>query len=166
MMASCNATVLKIRHFKFYVGWVIGKIFRGTVTSGAPNAKFACSIGADVLVHLPDPSLQTTVLPQPSRGRMLLLTLLVLTQEPRGEMYMMSYHCTALKVPKLAVMRNLTAGCFSRALVECVMKARRIPDIVRTDRGPEMVNRVNAEFAAICGIKHIRALLLHQGTKA
>ena len=70
------------------------------------------------------------------------------------------------EVPKLAVLKNLMAGCFSRALVECVMKARQIPNTIRSDRGPEMVSRVNAEVLAICGVRHIKGAALtprHQG---
>ena len=77
------------------------------------------------------------------------------TRAEGGELYVMSYHCTRLKVPKLAVCKLLQTGFFSRALAEVVCKTRRVPDIIRSDRGPEIVNRTNAEFMAICGIKHV-----------
>jgi hypothetical protein len=64
------------------------------------------------------------------------------TRAEGGEMYVLSYHCTVLKVPKLQAFPSLQRGYFSRALVECVFKSRVIPDIVRTDRGPEMTNAV------------------------
>ena len=79
---------------------------------------------------------------------------------------MLSYHCTRLKVPYLAVCRNLQSGHFSRALTECVLRSRQIPDVVRSDRGPEMVNRVNEEFMALCNIRHVLGASLtprHQG---
>ena len=39
------------------------------------------------------------------------------TRAEGGEMYVLSYHCTSLKVPKLSVLKNLTAGPFSRSLL-------------------------------------------------
>ena len=66
------------------------------------------------------------------------------TRVEGGEMYVLSYHCTALKVPNLEAFRSLQAGHFSRALVSsCVLRARVIPDALRSDRGPEMTSRVN-----------------------
>ena len=56
---------------------------------------------------------------------------------------MLSYHCVSLKVPKLEAFRSLQAGHFSRAFVSCVLRSRIIPDVVRTDRGPEMTSAVN-----------------------
>ena len=38
------------------------------------------------------------------------------TRAEGGEMYVLSYHCTVLKVPFLRAMSALTAGEFSRAL--------------------------------------------------
>ena len=43
------------------------------------------------------------------------------TRSESGDQYVLSYHCTRLKVPYLAVCRNLQAGHFSRALTECVL---------------------------------------------
>ena len=39
------------------------------------------------------------------------------------------------------------------ALVACVMRARRVPDIVRTDRGPEMTSAVMEEFLTLCNTR-------------
>ena len=64
------------------------------------------------------------------------------TKAEGGEQYVLSCHCTRLKVPMLEVMRSLSTGHFSRALMNCVLRTRVIPDIVRSDRGPEMVNKV------------------------
>ena len=48
------------------------------------------------------------------------------TRSEGGEyQYVLSYHCTRLKVPKLAVVKSLQAGYFSRALVQCVMAASK-----------------------------------------
>ncbi len=88
------------------------------------------------------------------------------TRAEGGELYVLSYHCTRLKVPKLAVVRRLQTGYFSRALMEVVCKARRIPDVIRSDRGPEMVNKTTEEFLAICGVRHVTGASLtprHQG---
>ena len=71
-------------------------------------------------------------------------------------MYLLSYHCTVFRVPRLSAMPSLKAGHFSRALVSCVLRARIIPDVVRTDRGPEMTSAVNAEFLALCGVRHLK----------
>ena len=46
------------------------------------------------------------------------------TRGEDGEQYVLSYFCTRLKVPKLAVLKNLQAGYFSRALVRCVLATR------------------------------------------
>ena len=61
---------------------------------------------------------------------------------------------------------SLQAGYFSRALVKCMLRTRVIPDIARSDRGPEMVSRINEEFLAICNTKHVLGATLaprHQG---
>ena len=66
----------------------------------------------------------------------------------------------------LEVLKTLQAGDFSRALANCVFKARIIPDIVRSDRGPEMTSRVNREFLALCQVRQIFGASLtprHQG---
>ena len=68
-------------------------------------------------------------------------------------MYILVYFCTMLGVPKLEPFRSLTAGRFSRALVACVLRTRVIPDVVRTDRGPEMASAVMTEFLAICSVR-------------
>ena len=60
-----------------------------------------------------------------------------------------------LGVPKLETMRSLTAGRFSRVLVSCVLRSRIIPDVVRTDRGPEMTSAVMNEFNVLCNSQQI-----------
>ena len=80
--------------------------------------------------------------------------------------YILSYHCTCLKVPKLEPFMALQPGYFLRAVVACVLRARVIPNIWRTDRGPEMVNLVQQEFRDILQAKHILGAALtprHQG---
>jgi len=72
-----------------------------------------------------------------------------------GEQYLLSYHCTRLKVPKLAAFRELKPGPFLRALTTCVFKSRVIPDTVRSDRGQEMTNLILTEFYALCNCRRI-----------
>jgi hypothetical protein len=83
-----------------------------------------------------------------------------------GNQYLLSWHCTCLKVPKLCAFRTLQQGYFLRAVVTCMMKARTVPDTWRSDRGPEMVNAVQDEFRTILAAKHIKGASLtprHQG---
>ena len=63
-------------------------------------------------------------------------------------------------------MKSLQSGYFSRALMDCAMRARQAPDVVRSDRGPEMANKVNVEFLAICNVKHVLGRVLPPGAKA
>lgn len=67
-----------------------------------------------------------------------------------GMCYIASYHCTLLGVCRIRPFRRLTKNCFLQAMAACVMRARRIPDIVRTDRGPEMTSAVMEEFLTLC----------------
>ena len=64
------------------------------------------------------------------------------TKAEGGEQYVLSYMCVRLKVPFLEPMISLQTGHFSRALIKCVMRSRVIPDIVMSDRGPEMTNKI------------------------
>ena len=82
------------------------------------------------------------------------------TKAETGEQYVLSYHCTRLHVPLLQPFKSLQSGQFSRALVNCVMRSRQIPEVVRTDRGPEMRSAVMEEFLALCNIKHRMGLAL------
>ena len=77
------------------------------------------------------------------------------TKAESGEQYILVYICTQLKVPMLEAFLSMSAGHFSRALVKCVLRTRVIPDVVRSDRGPEMVSRINQEFLSICNSKHV-----------
>ena len=88
------------------------------------------------------------------------------TKAEGGEQYVLSYMCTRLKVPFLESMVSLQSGHFSRALMKCVFRSRCIPDVVASDRGPEMANKITEEFLALCGTKHIMGAALtprHQG---
>ena len=80
--------------------------------------------------------------------------------------YTVSYHCTILGVPKIQPFKRLTEDCFLIALVACIMRARRIPDIVRTDRVPEMTSAVMEEFLALCNARQFLGAAFtprHQG---
>ena len=75
------------------------------------------------------------------------------TRSSRGNAYTVSYHCTFLGVCKVEPFGSLVKEQFLVALVTCIMRSRRIPDIVRTDRGPEMTSAVMEEFLSICNTK-------------
>ena len=89
------------------------------------------------------------------------------TRSEGGEyQYILSYHCAILGIPKLVPMQKLQSGYFSRALVHCVMASRTIPEIVRSDRGPEMTSKVKEEFLALCGTMEKKGAAMtprHQG---
>ena len=88
------------------------------------------------------------------------------TKAESGEQYILVYICTVLKVPMLEPFVSLQAGHFSRALVKCILRTRVVPDVVRSDRGPEMVSKINEEFLSICNAKHVLGAALtprHQG---
>jgi hypothetical protein len=70
-----------------------------------------------------------------------------------GKAHVASYCCAFLGAPKVEPTENLQAGSFSRALVACVLRARRVPDVVRTDRGPEFTSTAAREFFALCDAK-------------
>ena len=79
---------------------------------------------------------------------------------------MLSYHCVRLRVPLLEAFKSLQSGYFSRALVACIMRARQVPEVIRSDRGPEMMSVVVKEILAILETKRILGSALtprHQG---
>ena len=75
------------------------------------------------------------------------------TRSAKGNSYTSSYHCTFLGVCKVEPFARLRKEEFLNALVTCVMRARRVPEICRTDRGPEMTNAVTEEFLTLCNAK-------------
>lgn len=88
------------------------------------------------------------------------------TRSPRGNSYTVSYHRTMLGVFKVEPFARLKKEEFLIALVACVMRARRIPDIVRTDRGPEMTSAIMEEFLTLCNVKQFLGAAFtprHQG---
>ena len=76
------------------------------------------------------------------------------TRAEGGEQYVLTYLCSKLRVPKLVVLKRLQHGHFSRALLTCMLAARRVPDVIRSDRGPEMANWIMQEITAITNIRH------------
>ena len=68
------------------------------------------------------------------------------TKSEEGFQYVLSYHCTKLKVPMLCPFVALLPGYFSRALLNCMLATGVLPDIVRSDRGPEMKNQIMEKF--------------------
>ena len=82
------------------------------------------------------------------------------TKAETGEMYILSYTCTFLKVPLLYALPNLQAGHVSRALTTCVFRSRVVPSVVRSDRGQEFMSIINKEFLAILNVRHIKGAAL------
>ncbi len=76
------------------------------------------------------------------------------TRAEGGEQYILSYHCTLLRCPKLEPFKNLQAARLSRALATRILRTRMIPDVVRTDRGPRMTSAVSEEFLVLLSVKH------------
>jgi len=88
------------------------------------------------------------------------------TKGEGGEQYLLSYMCTRLKVCYLQAFKSLQKGYFSRALSDCIFAAKEIPDVIRTDRGPEMMSYVMEEVIALLNANHIPGASLtprHQG---
>ena len=88
------------------------------------------------------------------------------TRSAKGKSYTVSYRCVFLGVCKIEPFERLTKECFLTALVACVMRARRVPSIVRTDRGPEMTSAVMQEFMTLCNAKQFLGAAFtprHQG---
>ena len=88
------------------------------------------------------------------------------TRSVNGNCYTVSYHCTMLGVCKIEPFARLRKEEFLVALVACVMRARRIPGIIRTDRGPEMTSAVMEEFMTLCNTKQFLGAAFtprHQG---
>ena len=75
------------------------------------------------------------------------------TRSAKGNCYTVSYHCLFLGVCKGEPFARLRKEEFLVALVTCVMRARRVPTICRTDRGPEMTNAVMTEFLTLCNAR-------------
>ena len=66
----------------------------------------------------------------------------------------------------LEPLKSLSTGYFSQALVKCLLRSRTAPKVWRTDRGPEMVNAVHKELAALCNVRQVTGAALtprHQG---
>ena len=82
------------------------------------------------------------------------------------ERYVLSYLCSKLRVPKVAVLKRLQHGCFSCSFLDCMFRARRLADIIRCGRGPEMVNLIMKGILAVMNIRQVTGASLtprHQG---
>ena len=86
------------------------------------------------------------------------------TRSAGGNCYIASHHCTFLGTGKLEPFARLREEKFLVALVTCVMGARRIPDITRTDRGPKMTSAVMEQFLTLCNAKQFLGAALPLGT--
>ena len=78
------------------------------------------------------------------------------TMSDDGNQYLLSYHCSQLRVPLLEPFKSLQRGHFGRALTKVIFRAKVMPTTIRSDRGSEMTNAVTKEILAIFGDpKHI-----------
>ena len=88
------------------------------------------------------------------------------TRSAKGNCHTVSYHCTTLGICKVEPFARMRKEEFLVAVVTCVMRARRVPDIVRTDRGPEMTSAVTEEFLTLCNTRQFLGAAFtprHQG---
>ena len=73
------------------------------------------------------------------------------TKSEDNKMYVLSYHCSRLRIPLLECFNTLQTGHFGRAFVTLVFRARVMPQKVRSDQGQEMKSSVIREMMAIFG---------------
>jgi hypothetical protein len=88
------------------------------------------------------------------------------TRSANGNCHTVSYHCTFLGVCKVEPFARMRKESFLIALMTCVMRARRVPEIIRTDRGPEMTSAVTEEFLTLCNTEQFLGAAFtprHQG---
>ena len=71
------------------------------------------------------------------------------TKSEDGMLYLLSYHCSRLRVPFLEPFKSMQTGHFGRAFVTLVFRARVYPVVVRSDQGQEMKSAVINELMAI-----------------
>ena len=64
------------------------------------------------------------------------------TMSDDGNQYLLSYHCSQLRVPLLEPFKSLQRGRFGRALTKVIFRAKVMPSTIRSDRGSEMTNAV------------------------
>ncbi len=50
--------------------------------------------------------------------------------------------------------KHLRQSEVRRALAKSMFRSGRLPDLIRSDRGPEFKNTVMADFTALVGLKH------------
>jgi hypothetical protein len=75
------------------------------------------------------------------------------TVSAKGNQYLVSYHCTLLGVPKIEAFASMEKSKFLKAMLPCMWRARRCPDIIRTDRGAEFTSVIMQEFFTLCNSK-------------
>ena len=49
--------------------------------------------------------------------------------------------------------KEITVPHFNRSWLKCLWRARRVPDVIYSDRGPEMISAVAQEFMTLCNSK-------------
>ena len=72
----------------------------------------------------------------------------------QGCRYVLTYFCCLSHGVLLEPVKNLRASEARRALSKSMFRSGRLPELIRSDRGPEFENTVMAEFTALVSLKH------------
>ena len=73
------------------------------------------------------------------------------TKSEDGMMYILSYHCSRLRVPVLDALKSMQTGHFGRSFANQVFKTRVYPKTIRSDQGQEMKSAVIHELMVMFG---------------
>ena len=89
------------------------------------------------------------------------------TRADTGEQYIMDYICTKLRMSKYEALINIQTGHFYHALIRCMLRSGILPEIIRSDRGSEMVSKISEAVslarARSAGHTLVSDLLIAQG---
>ena len=72
----------------------------------------------------------------------------------QGCKYVLTYLCCLSHAWLLEPVKYLRASEVHRASAKIMFRSCRLPDLIRSDRGPEFKDAMMAEFAALVGLKH------------
>ena len=72
----------------------------------------------------------------------------------QGCRYVLTYFCCLSHGVLLEPVKHLRQSEVRRALSKCMFRSGRLPELIRSDRGPEFKNTVMAEFTSLVGLKH------------
>ena len=71
-----------------------------------------------------------------------------------GNTYVLTYFCCLTHGVILEPMRDLSAREVRRAFARAMFRAGTIPQLLRSDRGPEFSSLLLKEFTALVGMRH------------